>query len=467
MKLLLDFLRWLFRGRFGSSRKKSLPAATKWAKRRPVKLTKRRRLSGSTPPAERPKPIKSVAAPYLFGAYASDHRQFLDLSLDGDDSLLASYHLPVFHTPQELADWLGIRIGELAWLVHRSASDRRPETEQRSHYVYRWVKKRTASLEAGSPNSRPVSTQWRLIEAPKKTLKTTQRKILAEILAKIPAHQAAHGFVRGRSIVSNARPHVGQAVVIKLDLQNFYANVTYSRVVAIFRSMGYCREAAIWLGRLTTSAVPWTLTVPDGDEATKSLYLRRHLPQGAPTSPANESFGLRFGRATVGVVEKVWRQRHTIRRRPDAVGQRRLSICAPLRHPVDRADRSFGTLSIESPQTKSRAARTSATRHRSRRQCEDQHLPCRVRPAQSDPDELREAGTGIAKPRRSRRLRGASTRPRRLRPSTQSRAGREAATAVRPNPLGLNILLALGIDDAADHMNASHGMPRLRSSVIP
>ena len=104
-----------------------------------------------------------------------------------------------------------------------------------------------------------MQTQWRLIEAPKRTLKAAQRKILAEILEKIPAHQAAHGFVLGRSILSNARPHVGQAVVIKLDLQNFYANVTYSRVVAIFRSMGYCREAAIWLGRLTTSAAPWSL----------------------------------------------------------------------------------------------------------------------------------------------------------------------------------------------------------------
>ena len=50
--------------------------------------------------------------------------------------------------------------------------------------------------------------------------------------------------------------------------------------------MGYCREAAIWLGRLTTSAVPWSLAVPDGNEELKSLYVRRHLPQGAPTSPA-------------------------------------------------------------------------------------------------------------------------------------------------------------------------------------
>lgn len=289
MKLILDFLRWLLGGRFGFSRQKVRPAATKWAKRRkrrPVLLAKRRRLRGGAPHVQTPKPIKSLAAPYLFGSYASDHRQFLDLSLSGDDSLLMSYHLPVFHTPQELADWLGIRVGALAWLVHRSTSDRRPADEQRSHYVYRWVKKRSANLEAGSPNSRPVPTQWRLIEAPKRTLKAAQRKILTEILEKIPAHPAAHGFVRGRSIVSNARPHVGQAVVIKLDLQNFYANVTYSRVVAIFRSMGYCREAATWLGRLTTSAAPWSLAVPDGDEGLKSLYVRRHLPQGAPTSPA-------------------------------------------------------------------------------------------------------------------------------------------------------------------------------------
>lgn len=289
MKLLLDFLLWLLGGRSESSRtdpQHSAGTQTQSSNRRPVKLTKRQRLTGSTPQTKRPKPIKSLAPPYLFGAYASDHRQFLDLSLDGDDSLLSSYHLPVFHTPQQLADWLGVRVGKLAWLVHRGTSDRRPADEQRSHYVYRWVKKRSVSLEAGSPNSRPVQTQWRLIEAPKQTLKSVQRKILTEILEKIPAHQAAHGFVRGKSIVSNARPHVGQAVVIKLDLQNFYANVTYSRVVAIFRSMGYCREAAIWLGRLTTSAVPWSLAVPDGNEELKSLYVRRHLPQGAPTSPA-------------------------------------------------------------------------------------------------------------------------------------------------------------------------------------
>ena len=284
MNLIVRILNWLFgRSRSGGSTPDQQQATRR---KRRVSLSARRRPRLWLYQRPYQKPVTSKTSPYLFSNYSSDRNRFVNLSLNGDDALLTSWNLPVFHTPQELADWLGIRVGELAWLVHRTTPDRRPLDVPSSHYVHRWVKKRTATLEGGTTNTRPVSTQWRLIEAPKQTLKTAQRKILTEILEKIPAHVAAHGFVRGRSIVSNARPHVGQAVVIKLDLQNFYANVTYSRVVAIFRSMGYCREAAVWLGRLTTSAVPWSLTVPDGDEELKSLYVRRHLPQGAPTSPA-------------------------------------------------------------------------------------------------------------------------------------------------------------------------------------
>ncbi len=293
MKFLFDFIGWLFGGgRDARSERTPTSAAVSQTesaprrKREPVRLRGKQRPIESDAAPQRTADRTIADAPYLFATFASDHRQFLDLTHDGDEFRLQQFGLPSFHTPQELANWLGLRIGELAWLIHRGTSDRRPADEQRSHYVYRWVKKRSASLESGAPNSLPVQTQWRLIEAPKQTLKAVQRKILTEILERIPTHIAAHGFVRGRSIVSNARPHVGQAVVLKFDLQNFYANVTYSRVVAIFRSIGYCREAAIWLARLTTSAVPWSLSVPDGDEGTKSLYVRRHLPQGAPTSPA-------------------------------------------------------------------------------------------------------------------------------------------------------------------------------------
>jgi retron-type reverse transcriptase len=161
----------------------------------------------------------------------------------------------------------------LAWLVHRFDEQQRPANEQSSHYIYRLIKKRSGGQ--------------RLIEAPKTKLKRVQWQILDGILSKVPTHQAAHGFITRRSILTNASPHVGQRVILKLDLENFYPSVSFNRVVAIFRSLGYCREAAIWLGRLTTTNLPWRLT-------TESLvrcpeigdYHGRRLPQGAPTSPA-------------------------------------------------------------------------------------------------------------------------------------------------------------------------------------
>jgi RNA-directed DNA polymerase len=214
---------------------------------------------------------RSAAAHYRF-ARPCVIGGWLDLSRDGDSMHLLQTELPVFHTPQELADWLQIPLGRLAWLVHRFDENQCPAEEHKAHYHFRWLKKRTGGK--------------RLIESPKPTLKRIQQRILREILDKLPPHTASHGFVAGRSIRSNAAPHAGQRVVLKFDLENFYPSVGFSRVVAIFRNLGYSREASLWLARLTTSALPqsavgWKLWSPELEE-----YLTRHLPQGAPTSPA-------------------------------------------------------------------------------------------------------------------------------------------------------------------------------------
>ncbi len=211
------------------------------------------------------------ASPYRFARFGSQTGRYLDFSGDGDEARLLERGLPVFHTPEQLAEWLGLPLNKLAWLVHRFSYGR-PASVEQAHYHFTWKKKRSGGL--------------RLIESPKQTLKQAQVMILREILDRIPAHPAAHGFVAGRSILTNAIPHVGQAVVVKFDLTNFYTTVGYSRVVAIFRTLGYSREAAIWLGLLTTSAVPGNM--PFDREQMHSLlpYWRRHLPQGAPTSPA-------------------------------------------------------------------------------------------------------------------------------------------------------------------------------------
>ncbi|MBI5760998.1 MAG: RNA-directed DNA polymerase [Planctomycetales bacterium] len=216
--------------------------------------------------------ITVKSQPYRF-AWSSVFGGFLDLNRDGDPARLKQAGLPVFQTPQELADWLQMPIGRLAWLVHRFHDHQRPATVKLSHYHYQWIAKRSGDR--------------RLLEIPKPQLKAAQEKILREILDLVPTHSAAHGFVTGRSIKTNAEPHVGQRVVMKFDLENFYPSVKYSRVVAIYRSLGYSREAAIWLGRLTTSITPPLGTLKDlATEAEWIPYATRHLPQGAPTSPA-------------------------------------------------------------------------------------------------------------------------------------------------------------------------------------
>ena len=182
------------------------------------------------------------------------------------------YGLPHLTTPEELAAWLQMPIGKVAWLTYRFCENRRPQSAKEAHYHFRWIRKRSGG--------------HRLIEAPKKSLRTVQHRILRDILDRIPPHAQAHGFIHGRSILSNAQPHVGKRVIVKFDLDNFYAAVRQSRIVAIFRSLGFSREVALWLARLTTSAAPGSLKLPLGESASIWRYMPRHLPQGAPTSPA-------------------------------------------------------------------------------------------------------------------------------------------------------------------------------------
>ncbi len=100
---------------------------------------------------------------------------------------------------------------------------------------------------------------------PDPPLKLIQRRILHRLLRRLRAHAAAMGFERGKSMVHNALPHVGHAIVIKLDIVDFFPKTTAVRIEAYFRRVGWNAEAAALLTRLCTH---------DGG-----------LPQGAPTSP--------------------------------------------------------------------------------------------------------------------------------------------------------------------------------------
>jgi retron-type reverse transcriptase len=105
----------------------------------------------------------------------------------------------------------------------------------------------------------------REIAAPEPALKALQRRILRRVLGRLKCHPCAVGFERQHSIVTNARPHVGRAVVLRMDIRDFFPSTTERRIAEYLRHVGWNREATKLLTTLCTD--------------------HGGLPQGAPTSP--------------------------------------------------------------------------------------------------------------------------------------------------------------------------------------
>lgn len=191
--------------------------------------------------------------------------------------------IPAIGTLGELADWLKVRASELEWFADLKRLGTRANhgnfESPISHYHYRALTKGSGGI--------------RLIESPKSKLKKLQREILDKILQRIPPHEAVHGFCQGRSIKSYAGPHVGRRVVLRMDLTDFFPSISGARVQAFFRTAGYPEAVADRLGGICTNAVPrglWRALErgPDSSAISQArmLYASRHLPQGAPSSPA-------------------------------------------------------------------------------------------------------------------------------------------------------------------------------------
>lgn len=112
----------------------------------------------------------------------------------------------------------------------------------------------------------------RTIMAPGLELKERQRWILTNILNKVDLYECVHGFVKGRSIKTNAEKHINKKEILCLDIKNFFPTIQKNIVLDIFKSLHYVDKIAELLTELTT--------------------FNGVLPQGAPTSPylANIAF---------------------------------------------------------------------------------------------------------------------------------------------------------------------------------
>ena len=172
--------------------------------------------------------------------------------------------LPLIEADKDLADFLGITYKQLRFLTfHR-------DVVTMDHYHHYQIPKKKGG--------------FRSIAAPKPLLKQIQRKILADILGKIPITEETHGFVKGRSVISSAKVHVtAPTLLITMDVENFFPSITFERVRGMYKNFGYSGYIASLLAMLCTYCERMAIDV--GGIIKYVRTSARILPQGSPASP--------------------------------------------------------------------------------------------------------------------------------------------------------------------------------------
>jgi RNA-directed DNA polymerase len=112
-----------------------------------------------------------------------------------------------------------------------------------------------------------ASGGFRTIYAPTPNLKIIQQKLNQVLATVYESKKPVHGFVSGKSIVTNAQVHAGQTFVFNLDLQDFFPAINFGRVRGMFMAQPY--------------------NLPDSVATVLAQICchKNELPQGAPTSP--------------------------------------------------------------------------------------------------------------------------------------------------------------------------------------
>ena len=128
----------------------------------------------------------------------------------------------------------------------------------------------------------------RIIHAPLKGLKEIQKALNLIIQSIHEPNENATGFVKNKSVVDNARAHVGKNYVFNIDLKDFFPSIDASRIWGRFLiepfNLGNSDERkkiANMIKTLCTTELEVERLV-DGDWKKEKRLV---LPQGAPTSP--------------------------------------------------------------------------------------------------------------------------------------------------------------------------------------
>jgi RNA-directed DNA polymerase len=148
-------------------------------------------------------------------------------------------------TLQDVSNLLGCSRAKLRYLLYRMPRFRR-------YRVFELTKK------AGGP---------RAIHSPVPELKELQQRLHKLFSDAYRPKHSTHGFARDRSILTNARAHVGTGAILNIDLKDFFPSIHIGRVIGRLRVRPFeCpKKGATILAQLCCH--------------------NGSLPQGAPTSP--------------------------------------------------------------------------------------------------------------------------------------------------------------------------------------
>lgn len=120
--------------------------------------------------------------------------------------------------------------------------------------------------------------------------KNLHRSFTALLPYEAPNH--VHGFVRGRSTISNAREHLGKSCVLRIDLEDFFPSISAATIRASLQAHGYDDEAA----ELAVGIVTIAGKLPIGISTSPFLSNLAFLDTDQSLSEYAHSEGLSFTR---------------------------------------------------------------------------------------------------------------------------------------------------------------------------
>ena len=109
------------------------------------------------------------------------------------------------------------------------------------------------------------SGKKRFLTEPSSILKNIQRRILKNVLEERRLSSAITSYRKGYSLIDNAKIHINKKYILKLDIKNFFDNITFKKVYDVcFNEDFYPKKMGFLLANL--------------------CCYDNKLPQGAPTS---------------------------------------------------------------------------------------------------------------------------------------------------------------------------------------